>query len=237
MNNTKRRINKMSRFIARHQDEIQSEYNLYCDKSCHLVSDPEPIMAIGAISCPKLLVPLVNRDIRQIKYRYRLLQPVKWTKMSLVLEALYQELLDYFFSKDFLRFQGLVISDKHKLYSDRWTFRTTLEYYAIYSELCTLLMAKEPSYNLYFSTTDARSRWGSRNIRNRLNELYNPEHIKNIHPIRFMESELLQLTNLFVGALTYKHRQLKSSPIKLQFLEELCNRENKAQFNETFKVI
>ena len=227
----------MSRFIKRHQDEIQSEYNLYCDKSCHLVSDPEPIMAIGAISCPKLLVPFVNRDIRQIKHKYRLLQPVRWTKMSLVFESLYSELLDYFFSNPFLRFQGLVINDKHKLYSDRWEFQTTLEYYTVYSEVCTLLMTKERWYNLYFSTTDAKSSWGSRNIRNRLNELYNSEHIKNIHPIRFMESELLQLTNLFVGALTYKYRQLKSSSIKLRFIEELCKRENKAQFNEIFKNI
>ena len=194
-------------------------------------------MAVGAISCPRLLVPYVNRDIRQIKEKYRLFYPIRWSRLNPCLDLFYQELLDYFFSNNFLKFQGLVIEDKHKLYPNRRVFRFELGYYTIYSELCLLLMSERPTYNLYLSTTDARSRLGSRNIRSKLNEYYNPVHIKNIQTIRFVESELLQLTNLFVGTLTYTHRQLSGNTIKLRFIDKLNKRKNSTQFNEVIRKI
>lgn len=206
MNNIKRRINKMSRFIARHQDEIQSEYNLYCDKSCHLVSDPEPIMAIGAISCPKILVPLITADIRNIKRSHRFLYPIRWSHLNSTRLDLYQELLEYFFSNDFLRFHGIIIPDKRKLYPSRRIFRFELGYYTVYSQLGSYLMNNNSVYNFYISPTDAKSNLGIIRLRSTLNNRYSSEHIKNIQTVLFRESELLQLTNLFVGALSRSYR-------------------------------
>ncbi len=60
-----------------------TEYNIYCDESCHLPHDDSDIMVIGGISCPKEKAELINKGIREIKARngvYRFAE-IKWTKV------------------------------------------------------------------------------------------------------------------------------------------------------------
>ena len=40
--------------------------NIYCDESCHLERDGEPIMVLGAVSCPAAAVKQTHREILEI---------------------------------------------------------------------------------------------------------------------------------------------------------------------------
>ena len=204
-------LTKMTRFIRRHPIKVDTEYNLYCDKSGYLVYDSEPTMAVGAISCPKALVPLITSDILYIKQRHQVYYPLRWSHFNSTKFNLYLDLLDYFLSNDFLKFYGIIIPDKKKLYLNDQDFSDNLRYYTIYSRLCMPLINPEAYYNLYLSTTDIRSKSGIIRLRSELSRGFSQDCFKNIQTVRLFESELLQLANLIVGALTYKYRKQDGS--------------------------
>jgi len=60
------------------------EYNIYCDESCHLVSNDSKYMLIGAVYCPKYKVKKVNEYIEHLKENYNLSDKIelKWNKID-----------------------------------------------------------------------------------------------------------------------------------------------------------
>lgn len=89
-------------------------YNVYCDESCHLENDGINDMVLGAIWCPKIKIREISDRIKEIKLKYGVLptSELKWTKVAPVKQALYVEILNYFFDCADLHFRCLVIPDK-----------------------------------------------------------------------------------------------------------------------------
>lgn len=50
---------------------VHTLYNIYSDKSYHLQHERQPVMALGAICCPKNEAPCLSSEVRAIKNRYR----------------------------------------------------------------------------------------------------------------------------------------------------------------------
>ncbi len=46
-------------------------HNVYCDESCHLENDGQPIMALGAIWCPQQEARRLGAELRDMKARHR----------------------------------------------------------------------------------------------------------------------------------------------------------------------
>ena len=67
------------------------EYNVYCDESCHLISNDSKYMLIGAVYCPKYKVKKVNEYIEHLKENYNLSDKIelKWNKIDKKTEKLY----------------------------------------------------------------------------------------------------------------------------------------------------
>jgi len=47
-------------------------YNVYCDESCHLEHDQQPVMVLGAVWCPMEKTREIAVPIRAIKTRHGL---------------------------------------------------------------------------------------------------------------------------------------------------------------------
>ncbi|MBL7191967.1 DUF3800 domain-containing protein, partial [bacterium] len=73
------------------------EYNIYCDESCQLPNDHQPVMVLGAVWCPKDKAREIAENIRGIKVKHNLLPffEIKWTKVSPGKADFYLELIDY----------------------------------------------------------------------------------------------------------------------------------------------
>ena len=71
------------------------EYNVYCDESCHLVSNDSKYMLIGAVYCPKCKVKKVNQYIEHLKENYNLSVKIelKWNKIDKKTEKLYLDII------------------------------------------------------------------------------------------------------------------------------------------------
>ena len=60
------------------------EINIYCDESCHLEHEPEHVMLISCIYCPKDKVQQISMDLRALKENFGLSKraELKWHKIS-----------------------------------------------------------------------------------------------------------------------------------------------------------
>jgi len=186
-----------------------NEINIYCDESSHLSYDNKDYMILGAVYCKKEVRKRVCNDIKRIKQKYNLdvNSEMKWTKIcnSKTLPA-YMDLIEYFFNEPNLKFRGL-IAEKNNLDNDKYndgSYNTW--YYKMYYLLLNHLLTPPSAYNIYIDIKDTK---GSKNVRILkevlCNNIYDfkSEIIKNVQQIRSDEVEIMQITDILIGALNY----------------------------------
>ena len=186
-----------------------SEINIYCDESSHLSYDGENYMILGAVSCDKEVRKRICEDIRKIKQKYKISikSEMKWTKVSnsKTLPA-YVELIEYFFKESHLKFRGL-IAEKNNLDNDKYNNGSyNIWYYKMYYLLLNQILKPQSSYNIYIDIKDTK---GSKNVKLLKDVLcnniydYKSEIIKKVQQIRSDEVEIMQITDILIGALNY----------------------------------
>lgn len=207
------------------------KYNIYCDESCHLEYDHQKIMVLGAIRCEKSYKKQAVNDIRNIKEKYNMNKfcEVKWTKVSPDKYEMYHELVNYFFSNPNLSFRAVIV-DKSQLKHDLFNQSHDNFYYKVYYQLlCRIIVPNNENY-IYLDIKDTK---GARKVR-KLGEIlanglydFNMESIKNVQIINSKESELLQLADIFIGAISYLNRNENEkenySKAKMNLIETIIN--------------
>lgn len=204
-------------------------YNIYCDESCHLENDGQGAMVLGAIWCPLEKRREIATRLREIKAAHGL-KPgfeMKWTKVSPAQARFYRTIVDFFFDDDDLHFRALVIPDKsllthaaHGQSHDDW-------YYKMYFEMIRAILSPHSKYRIYLDYKDtqgaARVTKLDQVLRSSLYD-FSRGILERMQIVRSDESELLQLTDLLIGAVSYANRNLTSSPAKLALIERMRER-------------
>lgn len=188
-------------------------YNIFCDESCHLEKDTSNVMVLGAITCPNDLKRTIYNEIRAIKTKHGVNSraELKWTKISESKLGLYLELLDYFFMSKELAYRGVVAQktglDHAKFNNDSYD----LWYYKMYFRLLDPMIMPPDEYRIFIDIKDTCGGPKIRKLHDALcNSTYDfkKEIIKDIRQIDSQESELLQIVDIFNGALSFYHRGL-----------------------------
>lgn len=186
-----------------------NEINIYCDESSHLSYDGEKHMILGAVSCNHEARKRICKDIKKIKQKYNIStnSEMKWTKISnsRALQA-YIELVEYFFKEPNLRFRGL-IAEKDNLDNEKYNDGSYNNwYYKMYYLLLNQLLTPQFSYKIFIDIKDTK---GSKNV-DKLKEVlcnniydYKNEIVKDVKQIRSDEVEIMQITDVLIGALNY----------------------------------
>lgn len=203
-----------------------SFYNIYCDESCHLQNDHIKAMSLGAIWCEKRFIPRIAEQIRQLKTAHGLSRQfeVKWTKVSPAKLEFYQELINLFFNTPPLHFRGVVIPDKSLLRHEQFEQNHDHFYYKMFFTLLKTIFSPAHQYAIYLDIKDTRSQEMVKGLHQCLcNSQYdfNRETIQRIQQIRSHESELLQIADLMIGALSYLHRDLQTSVAKQTLIRQI----------------
>jgi hypothetical protein len=204
------------------------QINVYCDESCHLENDGINVMGLGAVWCEKDKTGQINREIRAIKDKHGISKyaELKWAKVSPSKLDMYLELIDYFFGKDDLHFRVIIIPDKRRL--DHSAFDQSHDdfYYKMYFNLIKLIWQTGYSYNVFLDYKDTH---GGVKI-HKLHEVlcnhhydFSRELIHQVQLVRSHEVELIQLTDLLLGAVVYHTRGLKGSNAKLEIVNKIRN--------------
>jgi len=204
---------------------VADDLNVYCDESCHLEHDGQSVMLLGAIWCPRGEASGISRSIREIKEAHGARGELKWTKVSPSRGAFFNALVDFFFETPLLNFRCLVVREKGALdhsYFNRGSHESF--YYKMYFYLLRNILMVENRYWVYLDIKDTRSQMSVSKLREILsNSLLDFEQttIERIQQIRSTESELLQLADFLIGAISYVSRGLESSATKSALVERI----------------
>jgi len=193
-------------------------YNIYCDESCHLEHDKQPIMLLGCIWCPLNEVTRLAAELRDIKKRHCATGELKWTKVSAARNAFYLELVNWFLAENPLHFRALVVQNKATLNHAYFNQGSHDEFYfKMYFSLLSKILSPDNQYNIYLDVKDTRSRQKVRKLSEVLcNDKFDftskmIHHIQNIHS---KESDLMQIADFLLGSVSYRHRRLSGNTAK-----------------------
>ena len=218
-----------------------TEYNIYCDETCHLSFDNKNVMVLGAIWCQKRHAKAIAEQIRNIKRKHGLNShyEIKWVKAASEKKfAFYRDLLDFFFSSDCLHFRALIA---HKQNLNHQKFQQTHDdwYYKMYFHLLVNILSPSSCYNIYLDIKDTRSNNKTQNLKNIIeNSRYtiSGDLIPKIQLVRSHEIEQIQLCDLLIGCLQYRFNKPESiaSAGKQKILNFLVNKSQKDLLKNSF---
>ncbi len=214
--------------------------NIYCDESCHLEHDSSDVMILGAIACYKEDKEKIFNDIRAIKIKHNLSSwfEIKWTKVSRSKIEFYKELVDYFFYNN-LNFRAVIARNKKNLDHKKYNNDDYNEwYYKMYYLLLDQMIVPTDNYRIFIDIKDTK---GGPKVE-KLHEIlcnnkydFKREVLEDIKQINSKESEILQLADLFIGAVGYKNRGLNSGDSKLEIINYIQDKYNKNLMVSTYK--
>ncbi len=204
-------------------------YSIYCDESCHLENDHQKAMVLGAIWCPLEEKQAISNRIREIKTKYNFAPSfeIKWTKVSPARLDFYLEIIDYFFDVEALHFRALISPDKSLL--DHASFGQDHDqwYYKMYFDMLKVIFEPEAHYRIYLDIKDTQGGTKIKKLHEVLcNNMYDfsREIIEKIQIVRSHEIEILQLTDVLIGCISYLNRGLVESEAKLKLIERMRKR-------------
>lgn len=208
---------------------MQKTFNLYCDESCHIQHDGNDIMVIGSVYCEKKYSYEINREIRNIKREFNISikNETKWNKVHINKIDYYKKLINYFFDNEKLKFRCVVATNKTKLNCDEYNISYDDWYNRIYYLLSKELIDVENKYRIYLDIKDAFGGERVKNLKSVLNRTlydFDEETIENVQIIRSDEVEIIQLTDLLIGAISYKNRGLDINEGKNEIISLIENR-------------
>lgn len=196
---------------------MNKTFNFYCDESCHLENDHHPYMLIGYVSCAYNQVKLHSQNIRILKAKHHVFYETKWSGLSKSAYPLYNDLIDYFFATD-LQYRAIVIK-KCQLKHEEFNQSHDEFYYKMYYQLLNKKIEPDNNYNIYLDIKDTRSAKKVNGLKKFLNSHF--ISVRNLQNIRSNESELMQLTDIITGALSYHLRELNSVIAKRKIIEKI----------------
>ena len=214
--------------------------NIYCDESCHLQNDKEPVMVIGAVYCPIEKKEEIFERLYSFKLKHNLIPKnkkndndnrtyyeLKWNKVSKSKIEYYKDVINYFFDDDDLQFRVLVVSNKSAIDYEKFNHTHDTFYYKMYFGMLKAILNPENSHHIYIDIKDTRSKEKVHKLEQVLRNDkydYSKEIIKKVQQVRSHEVEILQLADLLVGATAYVNRGLSDSKAKNELINLIKHR-------------
>jgi len=200
-----------------------SRINVYCDESGHPENDGQKVMVLGAITCPTSEVRRISDTLRTYRQEHGLSRAyeAKWTKVSKGQLDFYKRCIDLFFSERDMTFRGVLIPNKSALYHLRYDQSYDDFYYRMFYETLKFLIDKNNSYRIFLDIKDTRGGDKTRKLHQVLCKSMgdsNNSIIECVQQIRSHESTLLQLTDILIGAIGYKNKDMQTSEAKLSLV-------------------
>lgn len=213
----------------------KADYLIYCDESCPLEKDGNDIMVIGAISCSYKNKQKIFEDLRILKEKHGMNSrtETKWVKVSNSKLDYYKDLVDYFVENDDIRIRILVAQNKKGLNHLKFNSGSYNNwYFKMYYYLLNKFVDENYTYYMMFDQKDKYTKNSLNKVKQRLqNEKVKTSLMDNIFnidikQINSKESELMQLLDVFLGATSYRNRNLYNK-----------TNENKPKINGKDKII
>ena len=208
--------------------------NIYCDESRH-TSSGDRYMVIGAIKCERELKREIVHQIHSMKKKHNAQGEFGWKRLSPNKKKFYFELLELFINND-LSFRCIVVDKEkldHELYNDG---DKELGFYKFYYLMLKDTLEHDKEYYLYLDWQQNKDQHRFRNLKYFLQKkLQGKAKISCLEPVTSTNQPLIELADLFMGAVGYQYNDRNSSDIKVEFCQTLAEKLN-ALNNKNFKM-
>ena len=186
-------------------------------------------MVLGAVWCMKDKVTEISKRIRDFKIKYKIPPKfeIKWTKVSPAKKDFYLDILDYFFDDDDLHFRALIIPDKSLLNHSQYNQTHDDWYYKMYFDMLKVIISPYSRYHIYLDIKDTRGKKKVQKLHDVLSNAhydFSRQIIEKIQLVRSHEIELLQITDLLIGAISYINRGISGNDGKNAIIERMKKR-------------
>jgi hypothetical protein len=200
-------------------DTSMENYRVFCDESCHLENDGEDNMVLGGLFVKESSYQKITDDIKRLKNEHKLNPEVKWTKLSRSRMPFYKALIDLFFNDDGVFFRA-VVADKRGLDHERYNNGDhDIFYYKMFYYVLSHFVSINKSFRVFLDYKDTKSQERLIELESVLRNKFGQGLAVSLQNIRSHEVLLMQVTDLFIGAIGYRNRRLDSSEIKLELIE------------------
>lgn len=188
-------------------------------------------MVLGSLIIPYDRVKFVSNDIKNIKTKHGINEhtELKWVKISPAKNELYLELIEYFLDNDHLKFRCIVVPDKTLLCHEEFQRTHDDFYYVLYYLGLKFVMKSDDNYNIYFDRKDDKQSKQLERLSRYLSvKIPISQKQMKMQLILSHESQLMQVSDILTGAVSYKNRGMETSEAKLSIVQKL---EKKLQMN------
>ncbi len=191
-------------------------------------------MLVGAVWCPNDAVRSISEAVRELKRKHGLKAAdqtshgfeAKWSKVGPGKADFYEALVRLFLDDDRLHFRAVVVPDKTSL--DHGAFDQSHDefYYKLYYMLLLRLLEDQSNvYEIYLDIKDGRGGPKTKKLHDYLCAKlkdHQCEVLRRVEQIRSHESEIMQLCDLLLGAISYYNRGEVGSSTKLKLIDLLA---------------
>jgi hypothetical protein len=203
-------------------------YNVYCDESCHIEHDHQPVMVLGGVWCLQDKAREIAVRLREIKQQHGLPAnfEIKWGKVSPAKADFYRAILDYFFDDDDLHFRAWVANKTNLRHTDYGQSHDDW-YYKMMFGLLEPILSPDARYRIYLDKKDTRSARKVDKLHQVLcNSLYDFDRaiVERVQVIESHAVEQIQLSDLLLGAVAYANRGLSANAGKNALIARIRER-------------
>lgn len=152
---------------------------------------------------------------------------MKWVKLSESKKQAYFDLVKYFFDENELHFRVLVVDNKDAI--NHIFFNQTHDdwYYKMYFNMLKVILNPSNQYNIYLDIKDTKSKTKIRKLQEVLSNNmhdFSGRVITNMQVIRSHEVEIMQITDVLIGAMAYVSRDLNGVMAKKEVIDLIRQR-------------
>lgn len=196
-------------------------YKIFCDESNYMLQDTSNIMVNGALKIDEKCLLQAKKYIKYLRHKHNYYTEIKWTKLIAKQWAFYKELIDYFFENNAMTFKATLVVNKSNARHEQYNRDHNEFYYVVYYYTLRDIVDIENRFKIYF---DYKDTLGGERVKT-LKEILSQKGFQKIEftIIHSHESQLIQLCDLFVGAIGYANRVdiPKESTIKNKIVKYL----------------
>lgn len=198
------------------------QLNIYCDESRHTNKD-SPYLVIGALSCPRHKKKEIISRIHSLRSKHGIWREIGWKSISQNKKEFYFDLIQLFTDEPELNFRCLV-TDKNALDHVKYSLGDNeLGFYKLYYQMLVHWLQPSCSYYIFLDWQMNRDQYRFRTLRDILRrKLAGRARVECLEPVNSRSNQLIQLTDLFIGAVGYSWNEINGSAFKKAFCNELA---------------
>lgn len=198
------------------------DFEIYADESgleALINKEAHTYCSIGGIWIPAENRLQLKDDLKAIKASYKINGELKWHKMSPSYYNLYKEIIDYFFSSQFIRFRVILVEAN---LVDNVKFNNTdaeLGFYKFYYQLLHHWIYDFNTYNIFLDHKVNRNKGRFKELERVLDNANLTSDIKQVQGLPSNEQLGIQLADVLTGLVASKVNGGVTSEAKLNLIK------------------